>query len=601
MLTRALTTEPEAGRHAEQVLVTLLVWVIATAIGPLRHSRESCGDRREVRQASSTVETNGESESVARLEITDSNGSRQRVELVDDTVLIGRMPSCAINIGRESHDVSRKHAELSRVDSTWYLRDLNSRNRTSLNGQELIPERPYALRNRDQIRICSYYLEFLATGQDSSEDGSVSVHDTPAGDAKSSISLSHVSGPDDSTKLSVLLNVTQSLKNALSLDAVLDDTLTALMRIFPKAQRAVIGFIDGDDFLPKWWKLRQSADDPEIRVSRTLIKQVADRQEAMLIESLKRVFPGTQSISNLPIESVMCAPLIDADQQVFGAFQIDSDAVNGFTHDDLVLMAAIAIQASLAISFARLHERALQQKVFEKDLELARDVQTEFLPKEPPVVPGYEFADYYEPARFIGGDYFDYVPLANGNLAVVVADVGGKGAPAALYMARMSMETRDCLSQTSDPAEAMSQLNRRLSSKFATFVMCVLDAQTHTLTVVNAGHRAPLRRNDDGTVEPLGESITMFPFSIDPDLEFESASYQLQPGESVSVFSDGFEDAHNAAIDEYFGIERIEAAVREGGNSADAIVSRLVKQVKNFSGDTLQIDDMCIVTIRRKA
>jgi serine phosphatase RsbU (regulator of sigma subunit)/pSer/pThr/pTyr-binding forkhead associated (FHA) protein len=538
---------------------------------------------------------------VARLKIANIDGRRREFLLEDDTVLIGRMPNCTINIGRESHDVSRRHAELTKVDGTWFLKDLNSRNHTSLNGQELIPGQAYPLRNGDQISICSYYLQFYLSDQDGTDDGSVSVLDTPAGDPKSSISLSHAGGPDDSAKLSVLLNVTQSLKNALSLDAVLDETLSALMRIFPSAQRAVIGFIQGDDFIPKWWKLRESLEDQEIKVSRTLIHQVRQRQEAILIENLKQDFPGTHSITGLPIESVMCAPLIDAEKKVFGAFQIDSASVNGFTRDDLVLMASVAIQASLAISYAKLHENALQQKAIEKDLELAREVQTEFLPRVPPSLPGYEFADYYEPARFIGGDYFDYVPLANGSLAVVLADVGGKGAPAALYMARMSMETRNCLSEFTDAATVISTLNRRLSSKFATFVMCVLDPNTHTLTIVNAGHRAPLRRKNDGTIEHLGESITMYPFGIEDDLEYESATFELLPGESVSILSDGFEDAHQAATDQYFGIDRIEASIQQAGKSAGEIVSQLVDDVKQFSGDTMQMDDMCVVAISRKA
>jgi serine phosphatase RsbU (regulator of sigma subunit) len=357
--------------------------------------------------------------------------------------------------------------------------------------------------------------------------------------------------------------------------------------------------MDGDEFVPKWWKLREGRANEQINVSRTVVQRVANQQEAILIDNATTEFPDGSSVYKLHIQSLMCAPLIDAEGQVFGFFQIDSESVDGFVHRDLVLMASVAIEASLAISFARLHEQGLKQKVIEKDLELARDVQREFLPSESPSIPGYEFADYYQPARFIGGDYFDYVPLSTGRIAIVLADVGGKGAPAALYMARMCMETRACLEQSEDAAMVMSELNRRLSTRFATFVMCVLDPASHIVTVVNAGHRPPVRRRLDGSIEPIGQAVSGYPFSVEDEAEFEETSFELLPAESVIIFSDGFEDAHNEATDEYFGIKRIEAVIQQVGGSASGTVTELVRRVEEFSAGTTQLDDMCMVTWTR--
>ena len=535
------------------------------------------------------------------LKIVGADGSRIDYELREIEAVIGRMPSCEINIGRDGHEVSRRHARLMRVDNDWYIEDLQSRNHTYVNGFEIGAKKPWALKHRDRIKICSYELQFINPDATQPDSGSVLLLDTPASEAISSISLARESVLNDSARLSVLLDLIQSLKNILSLDAVLADTLSALLRIFPLAQRGVIGFIDGDEFVPKWWKLRDPSKDEEINVSRTVIQHVVQRKEAILIENAPQELPSRESIYGYNIHSVMCAPLLDTERNVFGAFLIDSRSVASFSHDDLILMAAAAIQASLAIKFAKLHEQALQQQIIEKDLTLARDVQSEFLPKAPPDVPGYQFADYYEPARFIGGDYFDYVPLPGGRVAIVLGDVCGKGAPAALYMARMAMETRACLAELSDPAEVFGQLNRRLSTRFATVVMCVLDPHAHTVTIVNAGHRPPLRRRADGTLESLGESISNFPFGVDEDLQFESASYQLEPGESVSILSDGVEDSHNAERDEYFGVQGIESAIRAAGGTAKDVVDELVSKVREFSANTTQLDDMCIVTISRTA
>lgn len=536
---------------------------------------------------------------VARLRIIGVDGYSRCHTLSSDPVLVGRMSACEINIGHDSQDVSRKHARLYREGDDWFVEDLGSRNHTYVNGLDIGVRSPRILQYGDRIRVCCYEMHFLDSDGPLHDSSSVRLHDTPITQAKSSVSLTSEVGPDDRTKLSALINVTQGLKNILSLDAVLADTLTALLRTFPTAQRGVIGLLEDNEFVPKWWKLRESNGQQSIGVSRTVIQHVINEKEAILLENAPKEFPDHLSITELSIQSLMCAPLLDADRNAIGAFQIDSESFAGFSRDDLVLMAAVAIQASLAISFARLHEHALQQQIIERDLKLARDVQGEFLPKSTPDIPGYEFADYYEPARFIGGDYFDYVPLANGKMAIVVGDVGGKGAPAALHMARMAMETRRCLLEFSDPAEVISELNLRLATRFATFVMYVLDTNSHSLTVVNAGHRPPLRRRADGTMESLGDLISRYPFGVEEDVQYESATYKLLPGETVSLLSDGFEDSYNAQRDEYFGIERIEAAITAAGDTAAVIVNELVRQVEEFSDGTMQIDDMCIVTISR--
>jgi serine phosphatase RsbU (regulator of sigma subunit)/pSer/pThr/pTyr-binding forkhead associated (FHA) protein len=536
------------------------------------------------------------------LQFISSDKRSSRYELSGDSILIGRLSGCDINIGRGRNDVSRKHARLHCLGDKWYVEDLNSRNHTFVNNEDIHGCAPRYLRHSDRILICSYEFFFYESETPTHDSSSVRVQDSrPGSEPKSSVSLSATTAVDDSERLLVLLDVTCSLSNVLSLDEVLADTLASLLRIFPSARRGVIGFLEGDEFIPKWWKFRQGGVNEQIRVSRSVVERVASRQEAILIDNAETEFPDDSSVAELHIQSLMCAPLIDSEGNVFGFFQIDSESLSGFVRRDLVLMAAVAIQASLAINFARLHEQGLKQKVIEKDLELARDVQNEFLPDRSPNIPGYEFADFYKPARFIGGDYFDYVPLSSGRIAIVLADVGGKGAPAALYMARIAMETHACLALSEDASTVIAELNRRLSTRFATFVMCVLDPASHILTVVNAGHRPPLRRRRDGSIEPVGESVSGFPFSVLDQAEFEQVSFQLLPGEAVVIVSDGFEDAYNEATDEYFGIKRVEAAIQQADGSASGTVTDLVRRVEEFSAGATQLDDMCMVTWTRAA
>jgi sigma-B regulation protein RsbU (phosphoserine phosphatase) len=539
---------------------------------------------------------------MAYLHLVGTSEQEGRYELLADQCLIGRLKRCHINIGGDGRDVSRKHASVTRGGSDWFVKDMDSRNHTYVNGVEIHGSMGHKLAHGDCITICGNELVFNSQNHPEDDSSSVLIHEgDPANvlDGSSALSLSDSSGRNASAKLSVLMRIARSLQNTLSLDQVLSQTLDSLFEVFPSARRGVIGFWDEGEFHPKWWKLRDADSPAEIKVSMTVVQQVVDRQEALLVDNAITQFPDQESVAGLSIVSLMCAPMIDADGDVFGVFQIDATTEHGFSLDDLELMATVAIQVSFAINYVRLHQQTLMQKAIAKDLELARDVQREFLPSAPPSVPGYEFADYYEPARFIGGDYFDYVTLADGCIAVVLADVVGKGAPAALYMARLAMETRACIEQFDGAAAVISELNRRLHGRFATYVICLLNPASHVVTVVNAGHQPPVCRRADGSLEKLGESVSEFPFSVQYDVEFEEAHYQLDAGESVCVFSDGFDEAHNEFTDDYFGIERINVSIQESAGSATETVTELVRRTKEFSAGSMQFDDMCIVAFRR--
>ena len=159
-----------------------------------------------------------------------------------------------------------------------------------------------------------------------------------------------------------------------------------------------------------------------------------------------RNIPLSQSVVDFRIRSVMCAPLLIADGQGFGVIQLDTQDRNAkFTEDDLKLLVGVTNQASIAMENAKLHQDLVDQERAKRDLELAHQVQFSFLPKYLPALPGYEFFAHYEPALAVGGDYYDFIPLAGQRLAIMVGDVAGKGVPAALLMAKLSGDARYCL------------------------------------------------------------------------------------------------------------------------------------------------------------
>ena len=267
------------------------------------------------------------------------------------------------------------------------------------------------------------------------------------------------------------------------------------------------------------------------------------------------------------------------------------------------MLASVACQAAVAVENAQLHEEAMGRLARERDLDLAHKVQQGILPAAPPRVPGYDFFDFYEPANQVGGDYFDYVSLPNSRLAVIVADVSGKGVPAALLMAKLSSEARFCLVTEADPASAMNRLNAIFArggweDRFVTTVMAVIDLAQHKVMISNAGHMAPLLRTTKGKVSAQGDEATGVPLGVDVDYVYEQYEFALEPGDLVAMFTDGVSEAMNEKGDLYT-IERIEKQLAGKATGASSLGARVLEDVKKFVGTRDQSDDMCLICFGR--
>jgi serine phosphatase RsbU (regulator of sigma subunit) len=409
------------------------------------------------------------------------------------------------------------------------------------------------------------------------------------------------------TKLNALLEITRSLGKALALDEVLPQVLNSLFKIFVQADR---GFIvmrtDDGRLIPMWTKLRRENSDDTIRISRTIVNQVMESQEAILSAdaATDSRFEMSQSIADFRIRSMMCAPLVNSESVSMGVLQIDTlDQRKRFQAEDLEVLASVAAQAGIAIHAAQMHENALRQRAVERDLEVAHEVQRGFLPEKPPDVDGYQFYDYYEPANHVGGDYYDYLRLPDGRVAVIVADVVGHGIAAALLMAKLSAESRYSLASEEHVAAAVIKLNDSMSrlglDRFVTMIVTVLDPISHEVTVVNAGHMAPMLRRADGSVDEPGEDLAGLPLGITAGLEYRQLKVKLEPGEMVVMYTDGINESMNTD-GEMYSIDRIrrivgDAAVGDPRQLGQAIID----DVAGFLGNAPQDDDMCLVCYGR--
>ena len=548
-----------------------------------------------------------------------------RFDLVGTETIIGRHPDCHIVL--EVGAVSRQHAKIVRDGESFALEDLQSRNGTFLNGQ--LVTHPETLREGDRVRICEVELVFhldtlphFAHTPEMTFDGTrfgveMVDDDLPSdsdGSVASRVEFRHSSdsvriAATPEAKLAALLKITTNLGQALALDDVLPKVLDTLFEIFRQADRGFVVLRAADGSLePRWVKTRRTTPEVQtMRISRTIIHEAMTAGEAILSldAANDQRFDASKSIADFRIRSMICAPLIDSDGVAFGALQIDtSDSQGRFAENDVDLLAAVAAQAGIVIRNAQLHERALQQREVEQDLKLATEVQQAFLPQSPPEVPGYRFRSYYRAAHQIGGDYFDYIRLPGERLAVVVADVVGHGVAAAMFMAKLSAETRFCLAGEPDVAKAIERLNDRMSSlqieRFVTFLVMVIDPQDDSVLVVNAGHMPPIvRRQKDGSIWEPGEEESGLPIAIDAGVSYQAVKLHLEAGDLAMLYTDGLNEAMNGD-DQQFGIDAVREVTAQGGG-ADVTLQRLISAVRNHVGPGAQDDDMCVVVIEKTA
>ncbi len=267
------------------------------------------------------------------------------------------------------------------------------------------------------------------------------------------------------------------------------------------------------------------------------------------------------------------------------------------------MLAAVAGQAAIAIENAQLHEQIVQQTLLDQDLKLAKEVQLAFLPKQAPNVTGYEFFKYYSPANWIGGDYFDFIPIDEHRWAVVVADVVGHGVAAAMFMAKLSAETRFAFSAYADPAIAMQKLNDSLcelnAERFVTMILVIIDSQSNKLIVANAGHMAPLLKAANGEIREIGSTDGGFPLAIIPDSEYAVTETTMESGEMFVLYTDGIFEAPDAE-GKQFSIGRISELLQNANQNCEVIGQQIITAVKTHIGTTPQEDDMCLVVVRRK-
>jgi sigma-B regulation protein RsbU (phosphoserine phosphatase) len=311
------------------------------------------------------------------------------------------------------------------------------------------------------------------------------------------------------------------------------------------------------------------------------------------------LLPGARHLLGVPIlfENNALGLLVVGDKE-------SRRGVGPFLAGDRRTLGLFANQAATALENARLHLRALEQERLEREMHLAAEIQRQILPKGAPQVPGYQLAGWNRPARQVGGDYFDMLPLRGGRFGLVVGDVSGKGIPAALMVSTLHSALRLLLDQAGIGPPLLEKLNKHIldssmPNKFITMIVAEVEPESGRLLYVNAGHNPGLLLRRDGQVEELGSGGV--PLGLLPGSRYQSREVVMEPGDLLCLYSDGITEAESIEEEE-FGTDRLCDILRAGSQerSLQRVLDSIHEAVEEFSAGHPQGDDQTLLLLRRE-
>jgi serine phosphatase RsbU (regulator of sigma subunit) len=410
-------------------------------------------------------------------------------------------------------------------------------------------------------------------------------------------------------KLRAVLDISASLAGTVELEKMLPRILDTLFSIFPYADRGCILLKEPGTgkMVPRAVKHRRADRDDTVRLSRTIVNKVLQEKHGILSADATSdsQFSASESISELRIRSMMCVPMLDLQGEPAGLISIDSQNPLGqFKQEDLELLAVVAGQAALAYETARLMQSYMEKQKQDNEMAIARDVQLALLPTELPKAEGYEFYASYDSAQAVGGDYYDAFVLGDDRICLSFGDVAGKGVPGALIMSRMSSVVQSTIRHVHEVGAAIDAINAHMcdsavEGRFVTYVMVMIDLNTHEMTLANAGHMSPLLRKPDGTVEEIvEEDFCGPPIGVVDEYPYEVVKRVLNPGETVVIVTDGVDEALNP-VGEFYGKPRVIEFIKKSSPKADELGKALLADVRRHAAGRSQNDDITIMTFGR--
>ena len=547
------------------------------------------------------------------LKLIGTDGNRlYAFELKPGEYKLGRDAALPFHIADST--VSRSHAvvEVDARSGEIYITDSGSHNGTVVNGARIsqrtrVKEGDRIGFGRTQFRL---KREDVSSAPASRPTAALLSEADPEKSVVIPISEALKPLPAKVTDLPELFPALSEMARILVLsepqEEMLQRSLKLVNRVIP-AERLAVLMTDSetDDIYAAATLLPGGRDPGSFKLSKTIVQEILSRQNSILIgdPTSDPRFAQQQSIIMSDLRSAMAVPLFD-EERVLGILYVDtSNPVHRYNDDYLRLLATFGnIIASRLQNYTLIQERQ-ERQVYEAELRRASDIQQTLLTRTQPEFPGYNVYTFQQQCRAVGGDLFDTAVLPNGKLAVIVADVSGKGMGAALLMSNILASFRILYNVTEFTiGEVVGMVSNQLfccsgPADFATLFVGVIDPKSNTLTYINAGHNPPLLIHADGRFDHLEASGIMI--GAFDAAQWTEVSVPMAPSDMLFIFTDGVTEAERADGAQ-FSEERLEAlANRQYILDPEGFVSEVMNDIDRFLEDAPRSDDITMMAVKR--
>jgi len=543
----------------------------------------------------------------------------RRVPLDGECVTLGRAHSNDLCYPEDA-SLSRRHLQFARSTDGWFAEDLGSKNGTLRNGARLEARQPVAPGDR----LAAGHLLISVVDADAAAQESVmfvpgeeadgaprreatiltSLEGVMSGEATAPLQIALRAGRDDDSRgqafrtpvVRALVRAGRELAGQRPLSElfqlILDLSIEAV-----GAERGVLMTIEGEQLVSR------AVHGDRFRISTSVRDRVIREKASVLMRDLAtdEAFRQQHSISEQQIQTMMAVPL-QTEDRVIGLIYVDSRSfIRSFTPDDLNLLTVLANVAAIRIEHERFAEMELREQRRTADLAQAAEIQRGILPRGQPQVDGVDLAGHNAPCRTVGGDYYDFIKYRDGRVAVVVADVAGKGMSAALLMSNLQARVQILAEEPSDLAQLMVRLNHSVAAhspanRFITMFFGVIDPRGGEVVFCNAGHNPPILVRKTGEVEMLPGKGTVL--GILPEVGYVEQRAELRPGDVLAVYSDGVTEDVSPAGEEFGEARLAETLSANRDKDAATIVDAVLDRLHEWNEGAPPVDDVTLVVAR---
>lgn len=400
----------------------------------------------------------------------------------------------------------------------------------------------------------------------------------------------------------MLYEVGKKLSSRLSLNETIKEIVTTLKQVTDFIAGGIFLIDSENSDVCSIYAEGYAADagkQIQLKFGQGLVGHVAASGEPMIVPDVSK--DERYRSANDSTRSEIVVP-IKLDDRLLGVLNCESDRVGAYDNRSLDLLSAFAAQAAISIERAQVHEQLLERNKLNEQLKIARDIQRDFLPRENPNIPGYDICGTNISLGQVGGDYYDFINIVDGQIGIAIADVSGKGVPAALIMAAFRASLIAEIRNNFAIHVIMEKVNKLLCEStepgnYVTAFHSVLDTKKHILTFCNAGHNQPILLRASGEVEWLAEGGPVI--GVTETATFEQKAININQGDLLVMYTDGVTEVFDDS-EELFGEERLLDLIRKNGDlPALDLQNKIRDEVIEFASDHHLFDDLTLVIVKR--